>query len=114
MTFKRWDVVAVPFPYVEGYETKRRPALVVSTDQFHRDQDACYGAMITTARNMTDTRDGDIEIQDLARAGLSTPCVIRLARLSTFEMANGIRRVGSLSRAERRAVTALLKRWLAN
>ena len=34
MTFRRWDVVSVPFPFVEGHASKRRPALVVSTDLF--------------------------------------------------------------------------------
>ena len=114
MTFKRWDVIAVPFPYVEGYETKRRPALVVSTEAFHQQQRACYGAMITTARNMSEVQDGDIEIRDLDRAGLSSPCVVRPARLTTFEVDIGIRRVGSLGSGERRAVSALLKRWLGN
>lgn len=112
MTFSRWDVVAVPFPYIEGYETKRRPALVISTDTFHQRQNACYGAMITTARNMSDVRDGDIEIRDLARAGLSASCVVRPARLTTFEIGQDIRRIGSLGAGERRAVSALLKQWI--
>jgi mRNA-degrading endonuclease toxin of MazEF toxin-antitoxin module len=84
VTFRRWDVVSVPFPFVEGHATKRRPALVVSTDAFHRAHRACFGAMITTARNMRDLRPDDIEIKGLARAGLPRPCVIRLARLATF------------------------------
>ncbi len=113
MTFRRWDVIAVPFPHIEGYESKRRPALVVSTDDFHRSHKACFGAMITTARNMQDLREHDIEIRDLAKAGLPRPCVIRLARLSTFEDSKQTRRIGSLGAQERRAVSGLLKRWFA-
>jgi hypothetical protein len=41
--------------------------------------------MITTARHMQDLRPDDIAIGDLARAGLQQACVIRLARLATFE-----------------------------
>lgn len=108
MTFRRWDVVSVPFPFVEGHATKRRPALVVSTDAFHRAHRACLGAMMTTARNMQDVRPDDIAIADLAGAGLPRPCVIRLARLATFEWSDRIRRVGA---PERSPVAALLKRW---
>jgi mRNA interferase MazF len=112
VTFRRWDVVSVPFPFVEGHATKRRPALVVSTDAFHRAHRACFGAMITTARHMQDLRPDDIAISDLAKAGLPRPCVIRLARLATFERSDAIRRVGTLQRGERQAVEALLQRWL--
>jgi len=112
VTFRRWDVVSVPFPFVEGHASKRRPALVVSTDLFHRAHRACFGAMITTARHMQDLRPDDIEIADLARAGLQQPCVIRLARLATFEWTDHIRRVGTLHGRERQAVETVLQRWL--
>lgn len=111
--FNRWDVVSVPFPFVEGYETKRRPILVVSTDDFHRAYRACFGAMITTARAMRDVRPDDIVIADLAKTGLPQPCVVRLARLATFEWTNQVRRIGTVAARERHAVGGLLKRWFA-
>jgi mRNA interferase MazF len=109
--FRRWDIISVPFPVVGGHATKVRPALVVSTSAFHRPHRACFGAMITTARHMQEVRADDIEIRDLAKAGLPRPCVIRLARLATFEWSERIRRVGVLSPRERQAVAALLQRW---
>ena len=111
MSFRRWDVISVPFPFVEGHAAKRRPALVVSTDAFHRAHPACFGAMITTARNMRDLRPDDVEITDLGAAGLPRPCVIRVARLATFEWGAQIRRVGTLHRRERHAIETLLQRW---
>jgi mRNA interferase MazF len=112
VTFRRWDVLSVPFPFVEGHASKRRPALVVSTDAFHRAHRACFAAMITTARHMQDLRPDDIEIADLVGAGLPRPCVIRLARLATLEWGDQIRRIGALHRRERPAVATLLQRWL--
>jgi mRNA interferase MazF len=112
VTFKRWDIISVPFPFTLGHASKRRPALVVSTDAFHRAQRACFGAMITTARHMQDVRPDDIEIADLGGTGLQQPCVIRVARLATFEWGDQIRRVGTLHRRERPAVATLLQRWL--
>jgi mRNA interferase MazF len=73
VTFERWQVISVPFPFVEDHGSKRRPALVVSTDAFHRAHSTCFGAMITTARHMRDLRPDDIPI----RAGLPRPCVVR-------------------------------------
>ena len=110
--FRRWDVISVPFPFVEGHVAKRRPSLVVSSDAFHRAHRACFGAMITTARDMRDVRPDDLAIEDLGAAGLPRACVIRMARLATFEWGKQIRRVGTLHRRERPAVEALLKRWL--
>jgi mRNA interferase MazF len=111
VTFRRWEVISVPFPFVERHASKRRPALVVSTDAFHRSHRACFGAMITTARHLQDLRPDDIVIRDLAKAGLSRPCVIRLARLATFEWSEDIRHVGVLSARERQTVGRLLRLW---
>lgn len=112
MTYRRWDIISVPFPFVEGYETKRRPALVVSSDEFHKSHNACFGAMITTARNMRNVRDDDIEIGDWSKAGLPRACVIRLARLTAFQGGMDARRIGTLGARERRAVSGLLRRWI--
>ena len=109
--FRRWDIISVPFPFVEGHATKRRPALVVSTDPFHRAHRACFGAMITTARLMRDVHPDDIKIGDLGATGLRQPCVVRVARLATFERSDQIRRVGTLHRRERTAIVTLLERW---
>lgn len=113
MTFRRWELISVPFPYVEGYEAKRRPALVVSTDVFHAAHSACFGAMVTTARNMQDVQKDDVVIVEWAKAGLPAACVVRLARLSTFERSPAVRRIGALAPIDRRSVAALIKRWFA-
>jgi mRNA interferase MazF len=111
VTCRRWDIISVPFPFTLGHAAKRRPALVVSTDAFHRPYRACFGAMITTARHTQDLRPDDIEIADLGAAGLRQPCVIRVARIATFEWGDQIRRVGMLHRRERQAIAAVLQRW---
>jgi mRNA interferase MazF len=111
VTFRRWDIISVPFPFIERHATKRRPALVVSTEAFHRAHRVCFGAMITTARRLQDVRPDDVEIADLGTAGLMQPCVVRVARLATFEWGEQIRRVGALHRRERPAVATLLRRW---
>jgi mRNA-degrading endonuclease toxin of MazEF toxin-antitoxin module len=50
VTYKKWDVIAVPFPFVEGTEAKRRPALIVSSDALHAPHRVYWAMMITTAK----------------------------------------------------------------
>lgn len=50
MTFERFDVVVVPFPFTDVDAVKRRPALVISNAQtFNRSVGHSAIAMITTA-----------------------------------------------------------------
>lgn len=109
MTFDRWDVVAVEYPFVESYETKRRPALVVSTEALHSRHSVYWLIMITTAK--AGVRADDVRIGDPAAAGLPEDCVIRVPRIATLGAAQITRRLGSLGTKERRAVAGLLKRF---
>ena len=110
MTYDRWDVVAVAFPFLEGYDAKRRPALVVSTDALHRTHGIHWLAMITTAKG--GVRPDDVAIADHRAAGLPEDCVIRVPRLATLGDAQIVRRLGTVGTRERRAVSGLLKRFM--
>lgn len=110
MTFKRWDVVAVSFPFLEGTDAKRRPALVVSTERLQKEQGLYWIAMITTAKS--GSRSDDIPVSDRERAGLPEACVIRVARLATVSPAQMVRSLGDIAPKDRNAVGALLKRYV--
>ena len=109
MTFKRWDVVAVAFPFIEGTDAKRRPALVVSSERLRSEHNVYWIAMITTAKS--GTRPDDIPIADPQSVGLPEACVIRLARLTTVGESQIARRIGEIKTKERNAVSALLRRY---
>jgi mRNA interferase MazF len=47
--FERWDVIAVPFPYVERPIQQRRPALVVA-ERRGGSRDLLWVLMITARR----------------------------------------------------------------
>ena len=110
MTFKRWDVVVVEFPYIEGMDSKRRPALIVSTDRLHRGHGLYWTVMITTAK--AGVRPDDIAVTNRAQAGLPEDCVIRVPRMSAFLEYQIVRRLGAIAAKDRNAVTALLKRYM--
>lgn len=109
MTFSRWDVVAVAFPFLEGTDAKRRPALVVSSDRLRQEHGIYWIAMITTAKS--GRRTGDVPVSDLARAGLPEDCVIRLSRIAAVSDVQIARRLGEIPPKDRNAVSALLRRY---
>lgn len=110
MDFKRWDVVAINYPFVEGDAAKHRPGVIVSTDRLHKSHGLFVAAMVTTAR--AGVRPDDIEVNDLAKAGLPVPCVIRPARIVTLNAGMIARRAGTLSMKDRNAVVAMLETFL--
>ena len=110
MTYKRWDVVVVPYPFIDVGEVKHRPALIVSGDALHLTHHIYWIAMITTAR--AGRQPEDIPVTDRAQARLPEDCVIRVKRLTALNETQITRRIGTLTAKDRRAVGALLKRYL--
>lgn len=91
------DVVVVPFPYSDRLAEKRRPALVISNARL-ANQGFVWLAMITSARQSVLPDDAPIE--DLALAGLPTPCVVRPTKIATVEPSRILRKAGRLRAAE--------------
>ena len=73
--FKSFDVVAVPFPYVEREVRKRRPTVVVSDPVLSERHGLLWVVMVTSAANPS--WPDDVAIGDLAMAGLPKPSVVR-------------------------------------
>ena len=94
MTFERWDVIVVAYPFLDVLTMKRRPALVVSSAKMHLAHGVGLAAMITTARRMTDVRVDDIVVTNVEEIGLRESCVIRMSRLMTIELTAEARRIG--------------------
>ncbi|MFO1128680.1 MAG: type II toxin-antitoxin system PemK/MazF family toxin [Rhodospirillales bacterium] len=105
MIYDRFDIVVVPFPFTDHPLSKRRPALVVSTEQFCRQHRHLILCMITAA-----TRShwpSNVEITQSGAAGLRAPCVIRL-KLFTLEISLILRTLGRLAPADAAAATRAL------
>ena len=106
MTFKAFDVVVVPFPFTDKTTTKRRPALVLSqANTFNKRIAHSVLAMITSASNSDWPLD--IEIEDIDAAGLPYASIVRM-KLFTLDDQLVIRKAGSLSTKDQKAVTRAL------
>ena len=99
----------VPFPFVERGGAKRRPALVISTEDFAPSGHAVL-AMITTGGRRR--WPGDVKLVDYRDVGLRRPCILRL-KLFTLDRRLIVRTLGRLSAADRTNVADSLGRFLA-
>ena len=100
-----FDVVIVPFPFTDRNASKRRLALVLSGAAFNLAAQHSVLAMITSAGQSAWL--GDCPIQNLASAGLTSACVVRL-KLFTLDHRLIIRKSGSLAVADQ---TKLRSAW---
>ncbi|MCF8050717.1 MAG: type II toxin-antitoxin system PemK/MazF family toxin [Desulfobacterales bacterium] len=110
MICSRFDVAVVPFPFTDMPAAKRRPALVLTREEFNRHGYSIM-AMITTKRRSP--WPGDTSIESYQRAGLKVPCIVRL---KLFTLDNRLIRkiLGSLSKTDADAVESHLQVFLGN
>lgn len=109
MTFNRWDVVAVDFPFVEVMEAKKRPGLIVSTARLHDFHKLYWIAMISSAQ--AGERTDDILVTDPEKVGLNVRCAIRVGRMAAISESRIQRRLGPIQAKDRTAVIALMKKF---
>jgi len=94
-SYKRGDILLVPFPFSDQTATKQRPALVISVDLFQQ-QGPDLLIMAITSQIVAPLRLGEFLIRDWRAAGLITPSAIKAA-ISTIEKKLVRRPLGCLS-----------------
>lgn len=84
-TFKRGDVVKVPFPYTDRDVRQRRPALVISDPPRGEGGKVRWVLMITSAEHRR--WPGDVMLgRRHEEAGLPAPSMIRTSKIATVEV----------------------------
>ena len=112
MTYKKFDVVVVPFPFTDQNTTKRRPALVLSEkNPFNQETGNFVLAMITSEKNPSWPLDS--KIGSLKKAGLSSPSKVRM-KLFTLDSRLILKKIGGLSGKDQNIVTDNLNKLLGN
>ena len=110
MTFERFAVVRVPFPFTDRDAVKNRPALVLSaSENFNAAAGHSVMAMITSAGNPGWPLD--CLIDDLVSAGLPVPSMVRF-KLFTLDHRLVRGELGRLAAADAAAVASGLQRLL--
>lgn len=84
-TFRRGDIVKVPFPYTDRDVRQRRPALVISDQPLGDSGRMHWVLMITSADHRR--WPGDVTLGSrYAEAGLPAPSMIRTSKIATVEV----------------------------
>ena len=92
--YKAFDVVAVPFPFTDKQQAKRRPALVLSSaTKFNEGATCCVMAMITTSTH--ESWPLDVVLKDEKDIGLSKPSIVRM-KLFTLDERLIVKKIGKL------------------
>lgn len=105
---KPGDVVTVDFPGVQGI--KRRPAVVISTNEYHTQRPDVIIGLLTTQLNKA-SASTDYVLQDWAAAGLHQETVFR-SFLATMP-ASTIKIIGHLAPQDWHAIQLRLKLAIA-
>ena len=106
MIYDQFDVVVVPFPFADSFNTKRRPALVLSQNEnLVSISEHSVLAMITSQKN--ERWPLDCIITDKKESGLAAPSVVRM-KLFTLDNRFILRKAGHLSQEDQNQVKQCL------
>jgi mRNA interferase MazF len=106
-TYDRYEVVLVPFPFIDVASTRQRPALVLSSSRYFNIKiGSSVMAMITTAGHYP--WPFDVAISQLENAGLSRPSIVRM-KLFTLDHRLILKKIGILHKADQQSVAEGLR-----
>ncbi len=107
MIYKFGDVILVPFPFTDGSSSKKRPAIVISSDSYDRYKPDLILIAVTSQVN-TDLQFGEVLIADWSAAGLIKPSVIKPA-IATIEKTLVMRKLGKLQSLDLETLESILQ-----
>ena len=92
--YKKWDIILVPFPFTDLSAAKKRPALIISPNDYNEGLDVVIA--FVTSNMKQKYRTGDFEISEWKKASLPKPSIIRM-KIATIDKKIIVRRLGTLS-----------------
>ncbi len=99
------DVVLVPFPFTDQTASKKRPAVVVSSDTLHRESSDLVVMAVTTQPRPASSLE--VAVTRWREAGLLRPSVIKPV-LASIEHSLVLKKLGSLHTPDREALVTTL------
>jgi len=110
MTYNRGDVVLVGFIFSDETGAKQRPAVVISSDSYHKSRQEAVISAITS--NTDRILFGDHVITYWQRAGLLYPSVAT-AIIRTVKQNMIIKKLGKISKTDLNAIEIKLREVMA-
>lgn len=109
--YKRGDIVLVHFPFTDLSSSKKRPALIVSPDDFNgRMQDL---VLVAITSQLTNENAVTIEQSDCVDGMLPKPSVVKLSKVFTIHSTLVLKRICALRSEKLEAVLGEIRRFFA-
>ncbi len=108
--FKFGDIVLVPFPFTDQSATKKRPAVVISSEAYHQQRPDLIIMAVTSQVKSTQTV-GETFVQDWQGAGLLKPSAIKPV-ITTIERGLVISQLGQLKENDQAALIGAIDQIL--
>jgi len=105
MNYKKSDIILVPFPFTDLTSTKRRPALIISPDEYNTGADVVI-AFVTSKMDLK-YRTGDYKIEKWGKSNLPKPSMIRM-KFATIDKSIIIKKLGKLQNTDSKLFNKLL------
>lgn len=105
------DVVLVPFPFTNQTTSKKRPAVIVSSDTYHRERQDVVVVAVTSRTASPSAKTGDVQIDQWHESGLLKASLIKPVFM-TLEKGMILRTLGALQPRDDKALRAALQQVL--
>ena len=107
--YRKWDIILVPFPFTDLTAAKKRPALIVSPDDYNRSGRDVVITMLTSHVDAS-SRRGDHRIRFWKQSGLPKASLLRM-KFATIDQEIIVKRIGRLVEEERESVRDTLREF---
>lgn len=108
--YEKWDIILVPFAFTNLTTSKKRPALIISPNEYNEKLDVVI-AFITSKLDL-EYRIGDYKIQEWKKSNLPKPSILRM-KFATIDKSIIIKKPGRLSEKDVEEFSKLLKDFFA-
>ncbi len=106
-TYEFGDIILIPFPFTDQIISKKRPAVVVSSDEYNIGRSDII-IMAITSRLYQINKLGEKMVDDWQGAGLLKPSVFKPI-LATIEITLVLRKLGSLMSEDHHTLRQILQ-----
>ena len=107
---KRGDIVLVDFGFSERKGSKKRPSLIISSDNYHKSRQEVIAVAIT--HNIKRALYGDTKIDEWKEAGLLYPSLVT-GIIRTIKDSMIVHKLGALSQQDFRKAQENLRKTLS-
>ena len=96
MNIKQRDIILIPFPYSDLSTTKKRPVIVLSNLEYHKNNNDMICCAITSSEKHIH-RGIQIDNSDLEEGSLKVKSIIKPSKIFTILRKRAIKKVGTIN-----------------